>query len=238
MQLNKAKEMDPRQLFVDERFLGCCVYCGANRETRDHVPSRVLLDDPLPNNLPVVECCAECNAGFSLDEEYVACFLDAVISGSVEPKGLQREKTRAALSHNPRLAERIGSSARVQEDGNTVWMPELERFSNVVLKLARGHIAYELSTPQLDSPTEISTVPLCLMSEDDRTEFEHVTSAQIFGWSEVGSRAFIRECKNLVNPASTGPWQVVQRGRYRYFVEGTKVMMVLSEYLACMVLWE
>lgn len=37
--------MDPRKLFVDERLLEMCAYCGGQPDTRDHVPSRVLLDD-------------------------------------------------------------------------------------------------------------------------------------------------------------------------------------------------
>ena len=57
--------MDPRKLFVDERMTGMCVYCGGQPDTRDHVPSRVLLDDPLPDNLPVVDACRACNESFS-----------------------------------------------------------------------------------------------------------------------------------------------------------------------------
>ena len=37
--------MDPRHLFIDERHTGMCVYCGTHPDTRDHVPSKVLLDE-------------------------------------------------------------------------------------------------------------------------------------------------------------------------------------------------
>ena len=67
--------MDPRHLFMDERLTGMCVYCGAQPETRDHVPSKVLLDEPYPPELPVVGACEKCNASFSMDEQYLACFL-------------------------------------------------------------------------------------------------------------------------------------------------------------------
>lgn len=40
--------MDPRHLPVDSRLVGGCVFCGGEPGTRDHVPSKVLLDDPLP----------------------------------------------------------------------------------------------------------------------------------------------------------------------------------------------
>jgi hypothetical protein len=60
-----------RQLrtFGDERELCLYAYCEGVPETRDHVPSRVLLDEPYPENLPVVPACKSCNSGFSADEE-------------------------------------------------------------------------------------------------------------------------------------------------------------------------
>jgi hypothetical protein len=39
--------MDPRHLPVDRRLVGGCVFCGGEPGTSDHVPSKVLLDDPL-----------------------------------------------------------------------------------------------------------------------------------------------------------------------------------------------
>lgn len=43
--------------YGDERQLSACVFCRRETETRDHVPSRVLLDEPYPENLPVVPAC-------------------------------------------------------------------------------------------------------------------------------------------------------------------------------------
>jgi hypothetical protein len=38
--------MNPEHyLFVDERLLGTCAFCGGTPGTRDHVPSKILLDD-------------------------------------------------------------------------------------------------------------------------------------------------------------------------------------------------
>lgn len=53
--------------YADERLLAGCVYCGGATESRDHVPSRILLDEPYPENLPVVPSCDSCNGGYSLD---------------------------------------------------------------------------------------------------------------------------------------------------------------------------
>jgi hypothetical protein len=64
--------MDQLRDHADNRLINGCIYCGGPEETRDHVPSRVFLDSPPPENLPVVWACASCNQGFSLDEAYLA----------------------------------------------------------------------------------------------------------------------------------------------------------------------
>ena len=72
-----------RQLhsFADDRLLAGCVYCSGSTETRDHIPSRVLLDEPYPENLLVIPACGSCNESFSLDEEYVACLVECARTG-------------------------------------------------------------------------------------------------------------------------------------------------------------
>lgn len=69
--------MDQLKDYADDRLISGCTYCDGLAETRDHVPSRVLLDSPLPENLPVVGACWACNNGFSKDEEYFVCLLAA-----------------------------------------------------------------------------------------------------------------------------------------------------------------
>lgn len=70
-----------------------CSYCGVNYpDTKDHVPSKILLDEPYPENLPVVPCCSKCNSSFSLDEEYVACLLECAIHGTKSIENLIRIK--------------------------------------------------------------------------------------------------------------------------------------------------
>ncbi len=50
--------------YADQRFNGQCVYCGAAPETKEHVPPKVFLDLPYPDNLFIVEACRKCNSGF------------------------------------------------------------------------------------------------------------------------------------------------------------------------------
>ena len=229
--------MDPRHLFVDDRLLGVCVYCGGPPDTRDHIPSRVLLDEPFPGNLPVAACCEKCNAGFSLDEQYLACFVDCVLAGSTSPDDVARSKVARILTDTPSLGARIAASETKAPSGQQIWQPEIDRVNNVVLKLARGHAAYELSIlQQLDEPQQIIAVPV--VNLDSTTVEQFLGPQDTSFWPEIGSRAFIRACKQFTG---ADHWQFVQPGRYQYLVtqaDGLIVRILLSEYLACEVRWE
>lgn len=233
--------MDPRQLAVDVRLTGMCAFCGGAVETRDHVPPRVFLDDPMPDNVPVVEACEKCNQGLSLDEEYVACLLECAMCGSTQAEALRRYKVKRILAKKPRLAALLDESRTTANDGRVVWIPDARRVRNVILKLARGHAACELSLLQLDEPIRVQSMPFHCMSEAERAEFERAGSGELRGWPEIGSRAFLRACSARPFADESGLWVSVQANRYRYAVEesgGVVVRMVLAEYLACEVEWE
>jgi hypothetical protein len=62
--------------YGDRRNKGFCVHCGGPDETDDHVPSKVLLDEPYPENLIVCSSCLSCNNALSIDETYLACLIE------------------------------------------------------------------------------------------------------------------------------------------------------------------
>ncbi len=171
--------------FSDDRLILNCVYCGEGaQETRDHVPSRVFLDRPFPPNLPVVPACEDCNNSFSKDEEYLACLIECVISGSTDPSSIQNPRIAKILQKSSALKARIKESKHIT-DGNTSFRIEAERVSNVVLKLAAGHAAFELSKT-FDYQPDIHWWPLSFLTEEERDDFDAVYIPQKFG--EVGSR--------------------------------------------------
>lgn len=202
--------MPPKHLFVDERLTGMCVYCGGPPETRDHVPCRVLLDEPFPPNLPVVEACASCNASFAKDEQYVACLVECVVSGSVEPSGVRRDKISRILADNPALAARLRTGRQKDDAGNLTWNVEADRVRHILLKLARGHAAYELSLPQPDEPNYVAFIPFAAMSVEQRAAFESPPGPAPRCWPEVASRALIRAAKGPPFSQADG-WAVVPR---------------------------
>lgn len=222
--------------YGDRRQVSSCVYCAGSTDTDDHVPSRVLLDDPYPENLHVVPCCPACNSSFSLDEQYLACLIDCVVSGSADPAFLQRQKTARILREQPKLAARLEEARQDTEDG-LIWRYEHARVENVVLKLARGHAAYELNEPQREAPAAMSFYPLATLDEAMRQQFEVPPEAHV--WPEVGSRAMHRLL--VANDSPHPGWVSVQNGRYRYMTAvhpGPLVRIVLSEYLGVEVIWE
>ena len=237
MQRERTLEVDMEQLrnLGDERQTGFCVYCGSTTETRDHVPSKVFLDEPYPTNLPVVPACRSCNEGFSLDEEFVACLVACALAGSASARDVRSEKISRILQTKPALASRIDKAREENLFGDVAFRVESDRVRNVVLKLARGHAAFELNEPQFDSPRTLTVVPMPSMTRENRENFERPPTASI--WPEVGSRAMQRA---IQTSHGSSRWIVVQPGRYRYLTavsNGAVVRMVLSEYLGGEVTW-
>lgn len=220
--------------YGDIRQTAFCTYCGRETETRDHVPSRVLLDPPYPENRPVVPSCRKCNESYSLDEEYVACLVECVVTGSVESSDINREKIKRTLEHTSELALRLNRACK-KIAGGTFFTIETERVKNVFLKLARGHSAYELNEPQLCDPSSMAFAPLSLMASKVRKSFETPPVSPVL--PEVGSRAIQRLA---VDKPGFSLWINVQAGRYRYLTcadDRITVRTVLAEYLGCEVVW-
>ena len=162
------------------------------------------------------------------------------MAGTTEPEGLVREKVKRALSRNPWLTAQLVACRSDDLFGRLWWQPDEARVRNVVLKLARGHVAYELSESCHDEPDVFSVRAIPAMSQAERQEFECIGGEAQLLWPELGSRAFLRAFGKSVPPPQGGAWLIVQPGRYRYSVDwqtGIDVRLVIGEYLACRVVW-
>lgn len=230
--------MQQLRCYGDERNKRFCVHCGVPSETVDHVPSKVLLDEPYPENLMAASACHQCNNGLSLDEEYLACLLECIVAGDTAPENLHRAKIARILQENSSLSVRL---QRARTDGveGPVWVAENDRVSRVVLKLARCHAAFELNEPQLEEPSHLGIKPLPLMTEHEREAFER-DNDQFDIWPEIGSRALQRVLVAGTD-AFAGGWVTVQEGNYRFRTSqanGLTVKIVLREYLGCEIIWD
>jgi hypothetical protein len=224
--------------YADDRRKGFCVHCGGVYETEDHMPSKVLLDRPFPENLPVSPACARCNEGFSRDEEYLACLLEFVLAGEADPEQIGRPSIARKRRDQSRLRERLTAAKR--KVGDTVnWDVETSRVKNVLVKLARGHAAFELNEPQMGDPLSVGFAPLGSLTAKQRDAFEQEESG-LAAWPEVGSRAMSRMLV-VGDEAYEEGWLVVQEDRYRYRVfqdDGLRVKIVIREYLAAEICWD
>lgn len=230
--------MEQRPPFLDERIADYCLYCNSFPDSREHVPARVLLDEPYPENLPVVGACRTCNSGYSLDEEYLACLVECVVHGTTDTSKLRRPKIRRLLDSRPALASRL-AQARDTSPHGVQWRIEKERVTRVVEKLARGHALFELGEAFLTESPSVNFVPLHVLEPKVRDAFEAPIHVSV--WPEVGSRAFIDAAESASSVSPLHDWIDVQESRYRYLAGladgGVVVRMVFSEYLAAEVIW-
>ncbi|HDL7361909.1 hypothetical protein ACS764_03270 [Yersinia enterocolitica] len=231
--------MDPRKLFYDERSKNWCIYCGGEAQTVDHLPSKIFLQKPYPNNLHGVDACRSCNNAFSQDEEYVACFLHCVISGTTKPESLTDERVARALIRNQKLREAIEGSHK-DINGNAVWYPDIDRVKHIVLKIALGHIYYELAEVMQEEPDIFEIFPLGLIGENERIEFETRASCVISSWPEIGSREYLRITGEIIDENLRDGWFIIQDNIYRFSIEyypRVEIKIVFNEYLGCHLVW-
>jgi len=231
LQLTKMKQINKTS---DLRLEGYCVYCGGIPETKDHVPSKILMDKPFPKNLPVVPACNDCNQDFSKGEEYFACLIECILRGTAEPDKLKRKKIQDILERKPKLRARI-EKAKVEVNGQTFFKTEADRVRNVILKLARGHATFENSEFQLEEPVAISIRPITEMDKDEQVEYFSQDDGLL---PEIGSRAFNRM---FLDEDFINNWLIVQEEKYMYSINhgrfGLSIKFLIWNYLACEVIW-
>jgi hypothetical protein len=216
--------------------INTCVYCNRIPVTRDHCPSKVFLDSPYPENLPTVPACEDCNAGFSIDEEYLACFISCAISGTTEPHFQIRTKTRKILESKPALAASF-QNARTTLYDKTSFHIEVARANSILVKLAKGHLFFELNLICDAEPTCIKSSLLREMSASDQAFFLRPNPTLFY--PEVGSRSLVRFVERSSDSDVFG-WVHVQAEQYRYHVsqdKGVVVRILFSENFAAIVSW-
>ncbi len=116
-----------------------CIYCGSPADTRDHVPPKLLLEEPRPNNLRTAPACQPCNASWSLDEEYLGIALAQV--GHYEhltAKVARGGSVDRALVASPRLDDLIIKALNPGPDGRIWFTPDIQRIARITTKIAFG----------------------------------------------------------------------------------------------------
>ena len=119
---------NPEHLATVDRLKSlACIHCGCGTGPRDHVPSKVILDEPYPPDLPVVDTYEACNQGLLLNKQNLVCFLECVIHGATDPDALGRARAARMLRELPDLRSRIQLFKRETLWGELLWNPEVDR---------------------------------------------------------------------------------------------------------------
>ena len=153
------------------------------------------------------------------------------------------------MRNSPALRARI-ESAESETDDRVVFAVERPRVVNVMLKLAQGHAAFELSQPCRNDLDHFWCGPLTDLTTATREKFDAAHVQELFG--EVGSRGIQRMLVTQVTLQSESgdqrqlgmvenDWVEVQDERYCCLaiddIGGIVIRIVVSEYLACEVAW-
>ncbi|WP_439850056.1 hypothetical protein ACTACG_17965 [Pseudomonas syringae] len=162
------------------------------------------------------------------------------MTGTTEVTALSREKIKKSIIRNGPLKSKLEQCRRIDDNGNTWWHPDESRVRRIIVKLARGHSAYELAEILNEEPDFFSVCAIPAMSDVELQNFEKPNDDYQLPWPEIGSRAFLRAMGKTIPPIKVYSWLIVQHNRYRYRIDwqnGIEVRMVIGEYLACKITW-
>lgn len=200
---------------IDVRHESICFFCSDQAGiTRDHVPPKVFLDRPYPENLPVVPSCLPCNSVTSADEEYVAAALEVVACKSVNTAELERAQIVKSLNRNGSLLERLKSAATIETDALSLGLED-DRFERVFSKVARGLLRFEVGEPTGHLVDEVRYSRYSQMSKPEVDAFCELTYSLL---PEVGSRMLTTLVEDHRMETS---WQCLQEFRFSYAIEIT-----------------
>ena len=208
-----------------------CIYCGAAADTREHCPSKTFLEPPLPTNLIVLPACNRCNNGFSSDELYVKTLLNVI------------RKKRAGVEtldefDRPEERDAVVSADRLLKMEGQIRDPKVER---ILLKLAIGHAAYELSELLLDDWNGcLETIDYVWRPQIDETDWDSLSAPVNIKdgvLPEVGARSYrnIYVAVDGDGKSMLVDWNEVQPGSYKYITyyddEKLIVKMIIKDLL-------
>jgi hypothetical protein len=221
--------------FTDERLADFCAFCGEPPGTGDHVPPKVFLDKPHPEDYPKVGACNRCNSGASLDEEYVACLIEVAACGSADPAEVRRSKIARTLQVKPELARRL--EAGFQKDGSfSASQDDDARIRRVFEKIARGLWAYGNGETAGIGTAVLGWAPIATLTSVQLREFYKLNDIELM--PEVGSRMLMTVLTGgdgeIINT-----WTELQCDRFSYAIEVLaargRIKMIVGNYVVVQV---
>lgn len=231
------------KIIYDKKSYSDCIYCGEEANTREHIPSKVFLSRPFPENLAIVPACSNCNNSFSNDELFLSLLIERLKCRSFTVNYAVSEDMESRQNQNERLVNDIDEAI---ENGR---LDELEnKILRILHKLAIGHAVYELAEGYCIKDGKISYSFVDRMSLEEVDDFTlpyNITNEPL---PEVGNRVFDRililelQSEALVDseervlvPLILLDWVDVQDEKYTYtcykFGDYIEVKMIINDYM-------
>jgi hypothetical protein len=244
-----------RHRIVYEANESLCIYCGEIATSREHIPSKVFLEEPFPDNLYLVPACSKCNNSFSQDELYT-WFIIKILE-QYSGKCLNENLKKRSISHPDiygKAKKDISDFADMFSDDSALMFEfKSKRIERILEKLAIGHAVYELSEGYFSGGSEgwqalmIKYAFAPALSQEVMDDFNAINIVNDLLWPEIGSRIYenfyaITFSLNEVNgdnSTSLGgcffDWVEIQSGVYRYITnfasDEIQVKIVIDEFL-------
>ena len=213
-----------------------CAYCYEPANTRDHIPSKVFLDDNLPDFNSTIPACEECNKGFSKDEEYVACSID-YLKSCIWSGHVLKDKTIRSFERSILLEKLVKNQFYLNEDGSiiTISTEGDERFKKIMIKLAVGHARHDHDyMGPYDGPHDVDYS--IFNDESDYNDFDFYQKMDIC--PEIGSRGYVFAV-DIKTGQTYHTWTNVQSGNYTYHIHDEKdkkvVTIIIGKFFLCSV---
>jgi hypothetical protein len=234
-----------------------CIYCGNIADSREHIPSKVFLEEPFPDNLYLVPACRKCNNSFSDDELYTWYIIKILEQESGIPMKNYAEKRFSSHPHVYQEAQKDISDFAGWFNGpvrdKILFKFQSKRVERVIEKLAIGHAVFELGecyfSEDFDS-WKISKVEYAFapaLSQDVIEDYDCAVDISNNLLPEIGSRVYeniypvtIPLCdmqgnSNMAIGVVFLDWTDIQDNIYRYIAiysfEEIKIMIVIDEFL-------
>lgn len=204
-----------------------CVYCANLADSREHLPPRIFIDKAITKEWNIVPACRGCNNDFSQNEQFVACAIEYLVALAYYDGQIQRDKIISTFEKRPHLLKKIKSLCIVRDELVVINKELIESIEKVVLKIAKGHLAYECSYIHMDD------MKVTVMFEPQLTEElieEYNAPVKSYLLPEIGSRAS-NELSSADNQIMSF-WKIIDEKNYRYLISYDGIMrLVIREFL-------
>lgn len=225
-------------IFKNKRQNSLCVYCGEEATTREHLPSKVFFEHRDQIDFSILPACKKCNNNFSYHEKYLACYIEFLKSKIYNKDYKIRESIKNTLLKDHFIANKIKNQFKQISGMKYEVSQDTESIEIVLMKLAKGHMAYEMNEIFLDEPKHFSYKFLHDMTKKELLAFNRPVVSEII--PEIGSR--LTEYLILTEDGKVlYPWRTISEGEYRFMNFTDKkhsgVKFVINEVLFCKVMW-